>query len=121
MKESFKLDAFGRQIFKAIVAHLETCNELKDVDVFTITTTAAIGARVKKYEAIVSEQGEVETYPNGAVAPSAAYKILVQERADFSRHCLMLGITAKGRAMLKIQTAKPKAKTAAMKRIKIAK
>ena len=117
----FKLDANGKKMFDTIAKCLNAANELKEQDMEYITVCASIYSRVVKQEALVNKNGPVQTYPNGAVAPSADYKILVQERSEFSRYCLSLGITLKGRSAVKMADKKSQAKTSAMRRIKIAK
>ena len=87
-------------IYAEIVAYLEAKKSLENVDLRFVRTCANIAARIEKYEREILKSGEVETYPNGAVAPSAAYKILVTERQEFARYCRALGITPAGRDAL---------------------
>ena len=95
-------------IFEEIVAYLTAKGSLENVDLRFVRTCANIAARIEKYEREVYKVGEVETYPNGAVAPSAVYKILVTERQEFARYCRALGITPAARDALTGFTSKSK-------------
>lgn len=108
-------------IYSRIVAYLTDKGQFEEVDDDFIRTCAAIGARVQRYERLVEMHGEVETYPNGAEAPSANYKVLVQERREFSQYCRALGITPQGRQGLTGFTTKKTAKSKAIGLMKIAK
>ena len=120
-KQDKKPDTTADEVYERIVDYLTEKGNIETVDLEAVRICATIAARVKKYEAIVAKQGEVETYPNGAVAPSAAYKILVQERREFALYCRMLGITPQGRESLTGFSTKKKAKSAAMNLLKLAK
>lgn len=107
-------------IFSRIIAYLTDKGQVEEVDKDFILICATIGARVKRYERLVEQHGEVETYPNGAEAPSANYKVLVQERREFSQYCRALGITPQGRQGLTGFTSKKTAKSKAIGLMKIA-
>lgn len=107
--------------FDLFSAFLKEKGAWDNVDERSLRTLADMAERIEKYEALVKKHGEVETYPNGAVAPSANYKILVQERKDFAAHCRLFGITPAGREALTGFLQKKQQKSAAINLMKIAK
>ncbi|MBK8196716.1 MAG: P27 family phage terminase small subunit [Lewinellaceae bacterium] len=116
-----KVDEDTETMYSRIVDYLTERGQLETVDLDFVRICATIGSRVKRYERLVAEHGEIETYPNGAEAPSANYKILLQERKEFVLYCHALGITPKGRQGLTGFTTKKTAKSKAIGLMKIAK
>lgn len=104
-------------IHAEIVAYLGAKGSLESIDLRFVRTCANIAARIEKYEREILKAGEVETYPNGAVAPSAAYKILVTERQEFARYCRALGITPAARDALTGFAPKAKPTTSKLRRL----